>query len=65
MKSVSAKTWNRIPAIMILRPISVVDRTLDVDAMAPPAACRMRQIRSKVQKTRVYVLGLKYERWDP
>lgn len=53
MKSVSAKTWNRIPAIMILRPISVVERTSDVEAMAPPAAWRMRQMRSKVQKTMV------------
>jgi hypothetical protein len=58
-------SWKIKPTNMIFLP-----RLLDlwvwaVDAIAPPRACRTRQMTSQVQKTIVYVRGLKRERFSP
>lgn len=53
------KTWKRRPAIMMLRPMSFIDWVSDEEAIAPPAACRSKQMKSIVQKMSVYVRGLK------
>ena len=58
-------TWQIKPANMMFFPRLIELTELAVDAIAPPSACKTKQIRSQVQKTMVYVRGLKRERSSP
>ena len=46
---------------MTLTPRSEVFLSFAIDAMAPPAACRRSEMKSRVMKILVYVIGLSRE----
>lgn len=64
-KSARETTWNMRPAIMRFFPRSACSWVSAMEAIAPPKAWRIREIKSQVQKTRVYVRGLKRLRSCP
>jgi hypothetical protein len=50
MKRTSETTWKDNPAIMILTPKSLEDLVFAPEAIAPPAACNSRDMKSQVMK---------------
>jgi hypothetical protein len=65
MKSSKEATWKDNPAIIMLTPKSVLDFVFAPEAIAPPAACSNKEMKSHVMKTMVYVRGLTLERSSP
>jgi hypothetical protein len=67
MNSVKDATWNANPAIMILTPVSLRSFWSEsaMDVMAPPAAWRIKAIKSQVTKMIVYVRGRILEMFSP
>lgn len=50
---------------MIFFPAVTPLKVFAVEAMPPPVPWRTRHMKSQVQKTMVYVRGLKRERFSP
>ncbi len=64
-KRASDTSWKIRPANIRFLPRLLELSVLAVDAMAPPKACKTRQMKSHVQKTIVYVRGRKRECVSP
>lgn len=50
---IKEKTWKARPASMMYFPISLAEMVFPVEAIPPPTACKIRLIKSQLQKTMV------------